>query len=230
MDPVTAAIAAAGFALVGGIAWIAESIKANQRKKYKAAYDEAYTAYQNAQNTVNQLEAQVTETELAIDQTEANISAFDQTLVRWQSQYDQQLQSLQLEGEASYNELMSNWQGAELVNATRGQTGGSAELVAQSQMAQVERLAGSDLRLDDNGGMFGTAMNEFRLDMLAGRTELVGNLNISREALTKYQGMLTSYQSSLASARTKLTQSQANLTKAEEDARKHGVDEEYLGG
>ena len=220
--------ALAGFALVGGIAIGAESLKAKQRREYMNAYNSAYETYQNAQNQVNQLEAQVTETELAIDQTEANISAFDQTLVRWQSQYDQQLQSLQMEGEASYNELMSNWQGAELVNATRGQTGGSAELVAQSQMAQVERLAGSDLRLDENGGTYGTALNEFKLDMLAGRTELVGNLNISREALTKYQQTLSSLQSSLTTARSNLTRAQQNVTTAKQKAIDVGVSEDYF--
>ena len=214
--------------LIGKLAFGVAKRREQQRENYMNAYNQAYANYAEAQSQVASLEAQVNDTEIAIDQTEANISAFDQTLVRWQSQYDQQQQQLQMQGEASYNELMANWQGAELVNAMRGQTGGSAELVAQSQMAQVERLAGSDLRLDENGGTYGTALNEFKLDMLAGRTELVGNLNISREALTKYQQTLSSLQSSLTTARSNLTRAQQNVTTAKQKAIDVGVSEDYF--
>lgn len=206
-----------------------EALKQQQQQDYINAFNSAYNNYLSAQNLASSLQANISNTEVDIMQTEANISSFDQTLVRWQSQYDQQLQSLQMEGESAYTQLMQNWQGVELVNATRGQTGGSAALVAQSQLDQVERLAGTDLRLDENGGTYGTYLNEFRLDMLAGRTELVGNMNIQKQALAKYQSALSSYKSQLASAQSAISTAQKQWQTAQQNAIASGVDPSLVG-
>ena len=176
------------------------------------------------------LQGQISDTEIAIDQSEANISAFDQSLVRWQSQYDIQRNQLQMEAESNYSQLMQNWQGAELVNATRGQTGGSAALVAQSQLDQVERLAGSDLRLDDNGGLFGTSLREFRLDMLAGRTELVGNMKIEQSALSKYNSALETYKSQLSTTQQAIKDALAQAEAAANNAIRYGADSSLFQG
>lgn len=207
-----------------------EKEKLEEQQKYREAYDTAYDNYASQQSQVNSLNASIAQTEAEILQTEANISAYDQSLVRWQSQLDQQRQSLQAEGEAAYSELMENWQGAELLNATRGQTGGSAALVAESQAAQIERLAGKDMLLDDDGGIFGTAMSEFRLDMLAGRTELVGNMRIQQEALKRQQSALASYKSSLSLAQDALERAKNNVNSARDQAINSGIDESTLGG
>ena len=135
-----------------------------------------------------------------------------------------------MEGEANYSQLMANWQGAELVNATRGQTGGSAALVAQSQELQLERFAGSDLRLDENGGIFGNALNEFRLDMLAGRNELVGNMNIQKEALGKYNSALSSYKSALSTAQANIIKYQNQYQSYRDQAIAAGVNPSLVGG
>ena len=201
-----------------------------EQQAYISAYNDAYNNYLNAQQLSASLEANITDTRTGILQTEANISAFDQSLVRWQSQYDQQMNQLQMEGEASYSQLMQNWQGVELVNATRGQTGGSAALVAESQLDQVERLAGSDLRLDSSGGLFGTSLTELRLDMLAGRNELVGNMNIQKQALAKYQSALSSYKTQLASAESLISTSWNQALKARQDALSSGVSASLVGG
>ena len=203
--------------------------KLEEQQKYVDAYNEAYDNYASQQSEVNSINASIAQTQTQILQTEANISAYDQSLVRWQSQADQQRQQLQMQGEAAYSELMQNWQGAELVNATRGQTGGSAALVAESQAAQVERLAGKDMLLDDDGGLFGTAMNEYRLDMLAGRTELVGNMKIQQQALAVQQSALASYQSSLSIATERLETAKQNANAARQQAIDKGVSEDRIG-
>ena len=230
-----ASLAIAGIG-VGMVANGANTLSEEERKKleqqqtFKDAYESAYSGYMQSQQLASSIEASITNTQTDILQTEANISSFDQTLVRWQSQYDQQRQQLQMEGESAYAQLMQNWQGAELVNATRGQTGGSASLVAQGQLDQVERLAGADLRLDDNGGLFGTALGEFRLDMLAGRNELVGNMNIQRQALGRYQSALASYRTQLSSAQSAIDHYQKAMNDARKNAIGAGVDPSYFGG
>ena len=229
----TLGLAAVGVGMIaGGATTLVEQDreKLEQQNQYMEAYNKAYSNYVNAQQLVNSINANISSTEADIMQTEANISSFDQTLVRWQSQYDQQLQSLQMEGESAYTQLMQNWQGVELVNATRGQTGGSAALVAQSQLDQVERLAGADLRLDENGGTYGTYLNEFKLDMLAGRTELVGNMNIQQQALQKYQSALASYKSQLSSAQSAITAAQNQMNSAKQNYINAGGSAANVGG
>lgn len=222
----------AGIGMIGsGASYMAgeDKRKLEEQNKLISAYNDAFSNYTNAQTQVATLEGAIADTEVNILQTEADISAFDQTLVRWQSQYDIQRNQLQMEGESAYSQLMQNWQGAELVNATRGQTGGSAALVAESQAMQIERLAGKDMKLDENGGLFGTSLNEFRLDMLAGRNELVGNMKISQEALVKYNSALSSYKSSLATAQTNLSNAYQQLQAARTQATNAGVNPSLVG-
>lgn len=222
----------AGIGMIGsGASYMAgeDKRKLEEQNKLISAYNDAFSNYTNAQTQVATLEGAIADTEVNILQTEADISAFDQTLVRWQSQYDIQRNQLQMEGESAYSQLMQNWQGAELVNATRGQTGGSAALVAESQAMQIERLAGKDMKLDENGGLFGTSLNEFRLDMLAGRNEIVGNMKISQEALVKYNSALSSYKSSLATAQTNLSNAYQQLQAARTQATNAGVNPSLVG-
>ena len=207
-----------------------EQMRLQNQQMYINAYNSAYTNYLNSMSLETSLQGQISDTQIAIDQTEANISAFDQSLVRWQQQYDIQREQLQMEGEANYAQLMQNWQGVELVNATRGQTGGSASLVAQSQLDQVERLAGADLKLDDNGGLFGTSIREFRLDALAGRNELVGNMKIEQSALDKYNSALTSYKSQLATTQQTIKDALAQAQAAANNAISYGADASLFQG
>ena len=207
-----------------------EQMRLQNQQMYINAYNSAYTNYLNSMSMETTLQGQISDTEIAIDQSEANISAFDQSLVRWQSQYDIQREQLQMEGEANYAQLMQNWQGAELVNATRGQSGGSAALVAQGHLDQVERLAGTDLRLDDNGGLFGTSLREFRLDMLAGRTELVGNMKIEQTALGKYNSALETYRSQLSTTQQAIKDAYAQAQAAANNAISYGADASLFQG
>ena len=233
MDPISSLII--GIGILGlSLAQRERERRQKERENLTNAYYEAYDNYLSAQSTVNTLDASIADLEIDILQNEANISSFDQALVRWQSQANQQRQQLQVEAESSYSQLMQNWQGAELVNATRGQTGGSAALVAESQAMQVERLAGSDMKLDQYGGMYGTMLHEINLDLSAGRNELVGNLRIYREALAKQQSILSSYRSQLAAAQQSVLDAENFMNKSKQEAIDAGVDEEklnaYVGG
>ena len=207
-----------------------EKQKLEEQQGWIDAYNNAYSSYLQQLEMENTVSANITSLEGSILQTQTNISSFDQALTRWQSQYDQQLLSLQQQGESSYSALMQNWQGVELVNATRGQTGGSASLVAQSQLEQLERLAGADLRLDSTGGIYGTALNEFRLDMLAGRNEMIGNRNIQANALLQYRASYLNYKNQLDTIRNGILTAWKNVESNRNQAINAGVDPSKVGG
>ena len=207
-----------------------EKQKLEEQQGWIDAYNNAYSSYLQQLEMENTVSSNITSLEGSILQTQANISSFDQALTRWQSQYDQQLLSLQQQGESSYSALMQNWQGVELVNATRGQTGGSASLVAQSQLEQLERLAGADLRLDSTGGIYGTALNEFRLDMLAGRNEMIGNRNIQANALLQYRASYLNYKNQLDTIRNGILTAWENVESNRNQAINAGVDPSKVGG
>lgn len=207
-----------------------EKQKLEEQQGWIDAYNNAYSSYLQQLEMENTVSSNITSLEGSILQTQANISSFDQALTRWQSQYDQQLLSLQQQGESSYSALMQNWQGVELVNATRGQTGGSASLVAQSQLEQLERLAGADLRLDSTGGIYGTALNEFRLDMLAGRNEMIGNRNIQANALLQYRASYLNYKNQLDTIRNGILTAWKNVESNRNQAINAGVDPSKVGG
>lgn len=207
-----------------------EKQKLEEQQGWIDAYNNAYSSYLQQLEMENTVSANITSLEGSILQTQANISSFDQALTRWQSQYDQQLLSLQQQGESSYSALMQNWQGVELVNATRGQTGGSASLVAQSQLEQLERIAGADLHLDSTGGIYGTALNEFRLDMLAGRNEMIGNRNIQANALLQYRASYLNYKNQLDTIRNGILTAWENVESNRNQAINAGVDPSKVGG
>ena len=182
-----------GIAAVGGVIGFGLNMASASNERSRRLRQE----YNQALSTFNELENQVAQTELDIAQTEANISAFDQALVRWQSEFDASLTNLQLEGQAQYDTLMENWQGTELAMAATGRVGGSAALVAQQQKAQLEIFAGKDLKLDMTGGTYGSALSSFYLDSLAGLNELTGNRDIAAESLGIYESALLDYRAQL---------------------------------
>ena len=201
-----------GTLIAGATAGIAAEAAWNERER------QLQQEYNQALSTFNEIDSQITQTELDIAQTEANISAFDQALGRWQSEFDASLTNLQLEGQAQYNTLMENWQGTELAMAATGRVGGSAALVAQQQKAQLETFAGKDLKLDMAGGTYGSALSSFYLDSLAGLNELTGNRDIAAESLGIYQSALLDYREQLTEQAKLVADYRSELSLSDESA------------
>lgn len=208
----TAIFLAISVLIAGATIGVAAAQQQNERDR------QLQQEYNQALSTFNEIENQVTQTELDIAQTEANISAFDQALGRWQGEFEASLTNLQLEGQAQYDTLMENWQGTELAMAQSGRVGGSAALVAQEQKAQLEVLAGSDLKLDMQGGTFGSALSSFYLDSLAGLNELTGNRDIAAESLGVYQDALVDYQAQLKEQAQLVADYRSDLQYKDEEA------------
>ena len=189
-------VSIAGAAVGAGLK-IADTVNTQRRQR-----DEAYY---NALSTYNQIDTQISQTETGILQTEANISAFDQALLRWQGEFDTSLESFEQQGQAQYDQLYQNWQGTELAMAATGRVGGSAALVAAQREAQLEAFAGADLQLDAQGGTYGQMLDSFFADSFASLTELQGNranavtsLGIYRDSLAQYELQLEEQRKLLA--------------------------------
>lgn len=193
-------IGAAIGGLIGGVAG-----HESGRAEGIAKDEQAIQNYYDALDAYEQIENAKTNTELTILQNEANISAFDQTLARWQTQYESNLSSLEQQASSVYTELMNNWQGIELAQAAKGQTGGSGALVAQQAKNQIINLVGSDLKLDAEGGSYGTALSEFKLDSIAGRNELIQNKMILQQGQSIYSDALEKYRKQLGLAKDNIT-------------------------
>lgn len=203
------AIGAGALSLIGGISGIFTGAKQAGINKEKRK-TEFLSSYHSALGNLNQLEAQKAQQQIQITQLESNKSAFDQSLSRWQTQLDIEQQQSQSQATNQYNSLLQNWQGAELVNAVKGQTGGSAALVAEQSKQQLVSFVGSDLKLDLTGGTYGQSMGEFQMDLLAGRSQLIGQskitqqaLDIRRKALTGLDPQITDAKEILRRAKTK---------------------------
>lgn len=138
----------------------------------KQNYDSLYTNYDDAV--------------IGAQQMQANISAYDQALMRWNDQYNIGLNQLQQQGEADYRQVMSNFAAQSNINSMTGQSGGTADLLAKQQRDQVVSLVGDDLRLDPVGGTYGIGLREYDLDRKAEFDELVENRKIAELAHAKY--------------------------------------------
>ena len=170
-----------------------EQLDLQKEQNYQSAYTSAKdlydTAYTNYDNSLT-----------AIKQGEANISSYDQAIMRWQDQYDIGLNQLQTQGKTDYMSLMHNFSDVANVQSSKGQSGGSADLVAGSQRSKVISLVGSDLMLDDIGGTYGTAVREFNRDADAEFSQMVDQRQIEIDALNKNIAASNEYATALARA------------------------------
>ena len=173
----------------------------------KQTYQDAYTS---AKDTYDQSYSNYQDTLTGITQSQANIDAYDQAIMRWGDQYDIGLNQIQMQGEADYRQLMGNFSAQSQINSQTGQTGGTADLLAHQQRDQVRTLVGDDLRLDAQGGTYGTQLKEYDLDTQAEFDQLVGQREIELEALSKSMANAKKYKGEVETA-------QDNLKKAAGD-------------
>ena len=207
INPILGAVAfvvGTGLGLYGGAKASEASSKSTQAQiesinlRTNEAYQEQYlSAKQNYDSNYANYDNAV----IGVQQAQANISAYDQALLRWDDQYAIGLGQLQQQGEADYRQVMGNFATQSNVNATTGQSGGTADLLAKRQRDQVVSLVGDDLRLDSVGGTYGTALREYDLDKRAEFEELVDNRAIQEAALLKNMRETEKYKASLSESK-----------------------------
>lgn len=162
----------------------------NSVEGLQANFVNSYGTLSDAIYQKNSLGLEVKNSRLALMQAGANISAYDQTLARFDSQYASGLRELQVAGRNQFYQLMQNYAGVGVSNAARGQRGGSSSLIAQMAKNQVIELAGSDMKLDAEGGTYGYSLTDYFLDQLASQKELQANRDITAESWDIYHDTL----------------------------------------
>ncbi|MFA6935073.1 MAG: hypothetical protein WCR70_07370 [Sphaerochaetaceae bacterium] len=200
------AIGAVVGTIAGGIAGMFNSKANDKARAAQQASSDAQVAslklqtdqnYQNnylsAKSNYESLVTNIDNTKTGIQQASANISSYDQAILRWQDQYDIGKQQIQDQGASDYGVVMNNWMNTAAAGSVRGQSGGTADILAGGQKSQVKKLVGDDMILDANGGTFGTQMQEYNVDTEAQWDELVQQREIEKDALGKYQDALGRY-------------------------------------
>lgn len=218
---VGAIIGAVGGAIVGGLSGHAadKQQKANDETRVLRTNEMYQDQYVSAKQNYDANYVNYDNALIGLKQSEANIDAYDQALMRWNDQYDIGLGQIQRQGEADYRTVMGNYAGQAYVNAMTGQSGGTADVLAKQQRDQVVSLVGNDLRLDSEGGTYGTQLREYDLDTKAQFEELVQNREIELMALDKNRSETAKYGE-------ELKESKEDLEEAAKQYYQHG-DEKY---
>ena len=158
----------------------------NTMQGYQAQLINAINSYAEVMNQEATLTGAVRSNRLQIKQTNANISAYNQTQARMQSQFDYGLASIKNQGRGQYNALMAAYGNSSVANSARGQSRGSASLIEKMAKSAVIEYAGADMKLDAEGGFYGYALTDYFLDSLASHNEIQANKAIQEESFDIY--------------------------------------------
>lgn len=128
-----------------------------------------------------------------IDLTELNSkkSGYEAMLERWQGDYDVQMLQTEASAYSTYKDLIANWTGTEVINASKGKSGITALALENQSNKELRMYLGDDMRLntreemasegfdfESNGGILGKLWREQHLDLLDKRSEFQQQIDI----------------------------------------------------
>lgn len=143
-----------------------------------------------------------------IDQTKANISAYEDFLAAFPNY--QQLQKGQFEMQArnEFRQLRSAYAGLNTVASATGRTGGSAALASGEARQDLAAYAGGDLEIGDDGGLYGMAKKELWNNLDTTERQYKNQLSVYQTSLGTLQETQGLYQQALGSAENRLAGAQ----------------------
>lgn len=153
-------------------------------------------------------------TELTLEKLqhgEGGIEYYNALLARWQDNYDYQLASTKREAKASYDSLMSNYTGTEVMNAEAGRAGKTAELLEKQQKQNVEAFVGKDMKLDAIGGIYSQTLTELSKDLNADKHTYMTQLGILGKSMVAETQNLQDYRTNLAEIDEELSKYNAQI-------------------
>lgn len=155
-----------------------------------------------AESDILSLQTSSLQTKARIDETNANISAYESFLSLFPNYADLQKNTFEAQSRQEFKGLLSNFSMTHAAAGERGHVGGSAGLFADEARFELADFAGNDLALGGgDGGRYEMA-----------RTELQGTLD---SQLAQAQNQLSVLQSSLSMNEETLTALTAAQTSAE---------------
>lgn len=204
----TAAGAAVGTAIAPGIgtligaglgfvvdfgSWLSASSNEKEAEKLQAESD--VLGYKT---TILQTQAQ-------IDETSANISAYESFLSYFPNYADLQKNTFEAQSRQEFKGLMNNFAMTSVAAGERGHIGGSAALFAQDAKFELADYAGADLALGGGeGGRYEMGQTELHGTLENQQLQAENQLGVLRSSLGYLDEALGLYNTALASAEADL--------------------------
>lgn len=143
-----------------------------------------------------------------IDQTKANISAYEDFLAAFPNY--QQLQKGQFEMQArnEFRQLRENYTIQNVAAGATGRVGGSAGLVAEEARQDLTAYAGGDMEIGDDNGLYGMAKRELWNNLDTTERQYKNQLSVYQTSLGTLQETQGLYQNALGSAEKRLAGAQ----------------------
>lgn len=161
----------------------------------------------NYRNNYNDALSQLLSYDEAIRQSEIDLldlgskkSGYETLLERWQGNYDTQMSTTEADAYTTYKDLIANWTGTEVINASKGKSGTTALALENQSNKELRMYLGDDMRLntreemssegfnfDANGGILGKLWREQHLDLLSDKSSYQQNIDILTDSIGKTQ-------------------------------------------
>lgn len=217
-------IIGAGAGLASGYA-TADKNKASwntQQDALEKGYKEAYTTSRQNYN----------DTKTSINQNNSSLSEVNTWLDNYGTYYNQQVGQQIATGKSNYSQLAGNWADSEVLAASRGQLGGSSTLVSEQNKQTLSDYVGSDLMLDDSGGLFGNTITLLKSSLaseLSSNNSTHDNILIALygDGTTNNLGLVKNLE--IASNNMKNAKQGVYDTTASEDSYNKWKEENYVG-
>jgi len=154
-------IGAGAGALFGGVTGSLKQDESDTQNKlqYEELYNQSKSAEKGYETELETLDIQQTQAERQAD-------TYNSVLAEWDSNVALEREQYQAQGDSKYSELMNNFSNIETIISAKGQTGGSAAIVADIAKQDVQSLAGDDMTMNRNGnGIFAKVWDQTERDL-----------------------------------------------------------------
>ena len=191
----------------------------NLRNSYEQTLNDFRTNRLSVMQQRDSYAASMDQTELTIENLikgQGGIEYYNALLSRWQDDYDYQVATTRREGKATYDSLMANYTGTEVMHAEAGRSGKTAELLEQQRKQDVEAFVGKDMKLDAIGGIYSQTLTELTKDLSSDKHTYMTQLGVLGKSLVQERENLKDYRTNLADIDNEISKYDAQI-KAYED-------------
>lgn len=172
----------------------------NRKKDTAVQYEKNY---QDALDKLVGYDNSIINNEIDLAELGSKKSGYETLLERWQGDYDTQMSVKEADAYTTYKDLIANWTGTEVINASKGKSGTTALALENQSNKELRMYLGEDMKLntreemsaegfdfDLNGGILGKLWREQHLNLLEERSDfqqqidiLTGSIATTEEAL-----------------------------------------------
>lgn len=174
--------------------------------------------YYQYMQQLESMRGDLSQNQIAVDQTYENIATNINYLDRWADEYDLTMQNSVDEVYGQYQQMASNL-GAGLAGAGEsGARGGSVGLLNASSAASIKAITGSGSGFSLENNRLGAYLRSTSLDMLADRQTALSAVETGYRSIPAYQEAMKSLKGSIAQMETTTGDMKKEIKKRRSDA------------